>query len=82
MMKKKRCLIHLKNWYSSCYYLIFEDAEIVFSFQDLVFSRNVVMEKESIFKKQWKLLPSALAEAQNKGIIFLFAYWDVSDCFY
>jgi hypothetical protein len=32
--------------------LIFEDAEIVFSFQDLVFNRNVVMEIGSIFKKQ------------------------------
>jgi hypothetical protein len=62
--------------------LIFEDAEIVFSFQDLVFNRNVVMEMGSIFKKQCKYLPSAQAAAQSKGIIFLFAYWDVSDCFY
>ena len=81
-MKKKMCIIHLKNWYSSFYYLIFEDAEIVFSFQDLVFNRNVVMEIGRIFKKQWKNFPSALAEAQSKGIIFLFANWDVSDCFY
>lgn len=82
MMNKNVCFIHLKNWYSSFYYLIFEDAEIVFSYQDLVLSRNVVMEKESIFKKQCKYYPSASAEAQSKGIIFLFAYWYVSDCFY
>lgn len=41
----------------------------------LVFSRNVVMEMGSIFKKQWKNFPSATAEAQSKGVIFLFVYW-------
>jgi hypothetical protein len=54
----------------------------VFRNRILVFSLDVVMEKESIFKKQCKYFPSAAAEAQSKGIIFLFAYWDVYDCFY
>ena len=54
----------------------------MFSFQDLVINRNVVMEMGSIFKKQCKYFPSAQAVAQSKGIIFLFANWDVSDCFY
>ena len=42
----------------------------------LVFSRDVVMEMGSIFKKQCKYFPSAQAVAQSKGIIFLFANWE------
>ena len=36
----------------------------------------VVLKIGGIFKKQWKNFPSASAEAQSKGIIFLFAYWE------
>ena len=42
----------------------------------------VVVKMGSIFKKQCINFPSGLAVAQSKGIIFLFAYWDVPDCFY
>ena len=35
------------------YYVIFEDAWVVFRKLWLVYSRNVDMEKESIFKKQY-----------------------------
>ena len=33
------------------------------------------------YKNNEKIIPSASAAAQSKCIIFLFAYWDVSDCF-
>lgn len=36
----------------------------------------VVVKKGGIFKKQCKPIPSALAAAQSKGILFLFVYWD------
>jgi hypothetical protein len=42
----------------------------------------VVIEKESLFKKQCKRLPSEVAVAQSKGVIFLIACLGVSDCFY
>ena len=35
----------------------------------------VVLKIGGIFKKQWKNFPSATAEAQSKGVIFLFVYW-------
>ena len=33
------------------------------------------------YKNNEKIIPSASAAAQGKCIIFLFADWDVSDCF-
>ena len=33
------------------------------------------------YKNNEKIIRSASAAAQSKGVIFLFADWDVSDCF-
>ena len=62
--------------------LIFEDACSSIESIGFQFAVDVVMEMGSIFKKQCNYLRSALAAARSKCIIFLFAYWDVSDCFY
>ena len=61
--------------------MIFEDACSSIESSSFQLAVNVLMKMESIFKKQCKYLRSALAAARSKCIIFLFAYWDVSDCF-
>ena len=61
--------------------MIFEDACSSIESIGFQFAVDVVMEMGSIFKKQCKYLRSALAAARSKCIIFIFAGWDVSDCF-
>ena len=61
--------------------MIFEDACSSIESSSFQLAVNVLMKMESIFKKQCKYLRSALAAARSKCIIFLFAYWDVTDCF-
>jgi hypothetical protein len=61
--------------------LIFEDACSSIESSSCYLAVDVLMEMGSIFKKQCKYLRSALAAARSKCIIFLFADWDVSDCF-
>ena len=50
--------------------LIFEDALLFLRNVVFIFYQNVMRKCYSIFKKQWKLFPSALAEARSKGILF------------
>ena len=57
--------------------LFFEDALFVFCNPDLYFSRKFVLKMGSIFKKQCKLLPSAMWQWRRQVYYFLFAYWDV-----
>ena len=80
-MKKKVCFIHLKNWYSSFYHLIFEEAYNQLRIGNYELWIKVVLKTKSLFKKQWKNYRSAVAVAQSKCMFFLFAYCDVSDCF-
>ena len=51
-------------------YLIFEDAWLFWRNEVFLFYKNVIRKCYGIFKKQWKLFPSASAEARSKGILF------------
>ena len=61
--------------------MIFEDAWSSIGSSSFQLAVDVLVKMGSIFKKQCKYLRSALAAARSKCIIFLFADWDVSDCF-
>jgi len=61
--------------------LIFEDACSSIESGSFQLAVDILMKMGSIFKKQCKYLRSALAAARSKCIIFLFAYWDITDCF-
>ena len=70
LMIKKVCFIHLKNWYSSFYQLIFEVAYNQLRIGNYELWIKVVLKIKSLFKKQWKNYRSAVAVAQSKCMFF------------